>query len=355
MGGYLSRSTPVSVPTTPEQALHRELLEQGPLSWTAEQCSQYLQLMNLPELAQLALSQRIDGECLVEPSLDLLQRWFLNASNSNKHATTTSTTTTISSSSSSWFSSSSTLTTVPSEQLLSEWQHLSTNVRPALLKNKIVSLYLHPPPISHDSGAVDDTTSSALKRDERCASAMLAANTVTRRLQIFHDCCMHTEQHSSPSLKREWISQPKLTRRYYASPTHTLNIPSAKDRSEECRPSSLDHLLYFAASMSATQDATQRSIWPRTAGSKRTNPSSGGLHPEELYVWRLSDDNTALSLSHYLPKEHALELRLQLAMSALATHPSSAEAVMSLLSNPSSQQTRCLIAVSAVTSREIWK
>ncbi|HLA35579.1 MAG TPA: SagB/ThcOx family dehydrogenase, partial [Rhodocyclaceae bacterium] len=165
----------------------------------------------------------------------------------------------------------------------------------------------------------------------------------------YHQRSKHRPQRYAPSLGYlDWANQPNPFRHYTGAPRTPLrrNEPTAG------APPWFDDL--YGATTIATQapdfdsisqllfDAFALSAWKRSGASRwslRCNPSSGNLHPTEVYL--LLPDGPALY--HYDPLEHALEQRLRLAPSAWAS--------LSAGLPPHS----FLVGLSSIHWREAWK
>jgi hypothetical protein len=65
----------------------------------------------------------------------------------------------------------------------------------------------------------------------------------------------------------------------------------------------LSTILFYSFSLSGDTDGGYV-VSAHPSCTKRVNPSSGGLHPEEVYVIHSQLKKTFLS--HYLPKHHSL-------------------------------------------------
>lgn len=114
----------------------------------------------------------------------------------------------------------------------------------------------------------------------------------------------------------DWANQPAPFRSWTGAPRVALSEPPVADEADYDAvlrglprparppgPALLSDLLYDALSISAWKQA-QDTRW-----ALRVNPSSGNLHPTELYLalgteWGLHEQP---ALWHYAPREHALE------------------------------------------------
>lgn len=131
----------------------------------------------------------------------------------------------------------------------------------------------------------------AYDRDRLEASALKSPIDVVRR---FHQTTSNSAKAASPTLARDWNSQPRPWRRFVGANVQPLAInPSGDDR--------LASVMLFAASVTA------KTFKPtRPQGTKRVNPSSGALHPGEIYVLQPTTP-TSCRVGHYVPNEHAME------------------------------------------------
>jgi hypothetical protein len=102
------------------------------------------------------------------------------------------------------------------------------------------------------------------------------------------------------------VIKPRPWRRYFGSPVTALPVVSVAAAEEE---QFLSQVLRFAVSVSAK---TNKNTRPQ--GTKRVNPSSGALHPEEVYILA-SQGEACMRLLHYAPNDHAVEELRRLPMS----------------------------------------
>jgi len=153
----------------------------------------------------------------------------------------------------------------------------------------------------------------------------------------------------------DWANQPDPFRRYEGSPLFALPIlkpgdaPASPLYGDLYRPGaiasasltvrSLSRLFEYSLAISAWKQAGE------VRWALRSNPSSGNLHPTEVYL--LIGDLAGLSpgpgLYHYAAKEHALELRAQWPTERLARL---------LLGFPPNA---FLVGFASVIWREAWK
>ncbi|MBL8453007.1 MAG: SagB/ThcOx family dehydrogenase [Zoogloea sp.] len=134
----------------------------------------------------------------------------------------------------------------------------------------------------------------------------------------------------------DWDARPAPFRHYSGAPVIALPLACSAMLSEApARPAvaelaSLGALLHLSFGLTA---------W-KTLGpdrwAVRANPSSGNLHPVEVYVLVAGVPGLADGLYHYLPERHALELRAQ--------HP-----------RPFAPGPALAVGLSTVMWREAWK
>jgi SagB-type dehydrogenase family enzyme len=150
----------------------------------------------------------------------------------------------------------------------------------------------------------------------------------------YHDRTKHSFQRFAPALGYlDWATQPDPFRRYAGAPLVDLprTVPAATGGVAPCDEHTIGDLLRCAFGLTA---------WKQAAASRwalRANPSSGNLHPTEAYLVYAASDRPGWRVSHYAPKEHALETRTTLDSS---------------LSLPAGV---CLVGLSSVYWREAWK
>jgi SagB-type dehydrogenase family enzyme len=120
----------------------------------------------------------------------------------------------------------------------------------------------------------------------------------------------------------DWDAQPAAFRHYPGAPQ--LELPLAADHFERCygqlekRPKneiapdleSLGALLELSFGLSAWK------TWGPSRWALRCNPSSGNLHPVEVYVLSAGLPGVGAGLQHYDPEQHALEGRALMAPAA---------------------------------------
>jgi SagB-type dehydrogenase family enzyme len=161
----------------------------------------------------------------------------------------------------------------------------------------------------------------------------------------YHDQTKHHFQRFARSLGYlDWATQPDPFRRYAGAPLLALPRTPVADAvpyaalfedtapAEPITDHSIGELLRCSMGLSA---------WKRYGASRwalRVNPSSGNLHPTEAYV--LVDGR----VSHYAPREHALEERCELDESAW----------MAWI-RPPSDDGAFLVALTSIHWREAWK
>ena len=172
------------------------------------------------------------------------------------------------------------------------------------------------------------------------------------RVWRYHDVTKHRlEAYARGPAYLDWDSQPDPFRRWHDAPCHPLPlvddgtpVPFAALYADTQPMSvvderSLAHMLELAFGLSA---------WKRLGPDRwalRCNPSSGNLHPTEVYLilWRSVSPDLGSGLYHYAPYDHALERRATLptvvAETLAARHSASFGAV----------------GLSSIVWREAWK
>lgn len=127
----------------------------------------------------------------------------------------------------------------------------------------------------------------------------------------------------------DWDNQPHPFRRFDGSPRTGLPYPALIGRDTQPTIDGLSTLLRFAFGLSAWK-AFGPDRW-----SLRCNPSSGNLHPTEVYVICAGLRGVPDGVHHYAAHDHLLEHRCEI--------PSTGEAPA------------LLIAISSIHWREAWK
>lgn len=222
-----------------------ELMQDGTLSWTSEITAEYLKLNGFPNLANHCLESRIDGECLAETEEKTLLDWLQLSS------------------------------TINSENKTNEETEKFLKLRSIILLSPLVQTYLQ---AGHSvSKEKEEKEIETRQSDVNDVAKLKSDNTQSNQsmLNAFHLKSSHSKQGTSPSLSRDWLTQPKLCRRYYGAPILLLPIPNLTKDAKLSLIDLIALVLFRSVALSAFQDKTQRTIWPRTYGSKRVNPSSG--------------------------------------------------------------------------------
>lgn len=149
----------------------------------------------------------------------------------------------------------------------------------------------------------------------------------------YHDRTKHSFQRFARSLGYlDWATQPDPFRRYAGAPLVELpRVPLAGD----------GHPLPLTADAVAEclRCAFGLTAWKQAGASRwalRANPSSGNLHPTEAYL--VARAGASWRVSHYAPREHALETRAELDSADLDLPPGV-----------------CLVGLSSIHWREAWK
>ncbi len=150
----------------------------------------------------------------------------------------------------------------------------------------------------------------------------------------YHDRTKHAFDRFAPALGYlDWATQPDPFRRYAGAPV--VELPRRVPAAATAGPLTLDTLgecLRCAFGLTA---------WKQAGASRwalRSNPSSGNLHPTEAYVVAPEVTGEGWRVSHYAPREHALEQRAALG-SVVPACPAGV----------------CLVGLSSVHWREAWK
>jgi hypothetical protein len=106
-------------------------------------------------------------------------------------------------------------------------------------------------------------------------------------IMFYHINTQHTKTTASRAVDRNWFNQPRIFRRYYLSPYSALPIPTASPQkaisynslfNEHIPPQiidevSLSEFLFYALSISGCREPWELASMPRSAWSKRVNPS----------------------------------------------------------------------------------
>jgi SagB-type dehydrogenase family enzyme len=144
----------------------------------------------------------------------------------------------------------------------------------------------------------------------------------------------------------DWDAQPDPFRRFTGAPFQSLPLPADGEAvawndifspgavaAHAATRQSLGLLLELSFALSAWKE------FGPDRWAQRCNPSSGNLHPTEVYLLSrgLADLNDGLY--HYAPKEHGLEQR----------------ALFGPLAEPSAPTPRLLVGFSSIHWREAWK
>jgi SagB-type dehydrogenase family enzyme len=126
----------------------------------------------------------------------------------------------------------------------------------------------------------------------------------------YHEACKHRFEGYAPSPGfLDWDAQPSPFRRYRGAPETALPLVGApKPGGWIPEPRDLGAFLELAFGLTAWK-SLGADRW-----SMRANPSSGNLHPTEVYLllWRSGAPNLTPGLYHYAPHGHHLEQRASL-------------------------------------------
>lgn len=162
------------------------------------------------------------------------------------------------------------------------------------------------------------------------------------RVQAYHERSKHRlDAYAAGPETLDWDAQPDPFRRFTGAPLTPLPLNVAEeavgwselfDPGREARPANLAHVgrlfeLSFALS-------TWKELGP-DRWALRINPSSGNLHPTEVYLVAQGLPDLTDGLYHYAPKEHALEQRVFFGTTVAAP--------------------RLLVGFSSIHWREAWK
>lgn len=162
------------------------------------------------------------------------------------------------------------------------------------------------------------------------------------QLRAYHELSKHRFEGYAPGPETlDWDDQPNVFRSFTDAPRIALLLPDDRAAAPEAgllfggqiepralTPESLSELLRYAAGLTAWK-AFGPDRW-----SLRANPSSGNLHPGEIYLLLPASSHWAAGVYHYDVLDHALEQRLEL----------SADSVDDLA-----------LVLTSVLQREAWK
>jgi SagB-type dehydrogenase family enzyme len=158
----------------------------------------------------------------------------------------------------------------------------------------------------------------------------------------YHDATKHYFNRFARSLGYlDWATQPDPFRRFEGAPFLELSrdAVAAEVPYDAIFSRAVPHVPIDDRSIADwLRCAMGLSAWKQFRGSRwalRVNPSSGNLHPTEAYVVRGG------GVFHYAPREHGLEQRARLDVSAWATFTSGRDGL--------------LVALTSVHWRETWK
>ncbi len=133
----------------------------------------------------------------------------------------------------------------------------------------------------------------------------------------YHERSKHRlDRYAAGPQTLDWDAQPDPFRRFKAAPLTPLPLPADDEKTSWAS--------LFVPGAIAPHAATLKSLgllfelsfalsaWKQFGPDRwalRCNPSSGNLHPTEVYLLARGLDDLDDGLYHYAPKEHALELR----------------------------------------------
>jgi hypothetical protein len=225
MGNKQSRDDPLHHLRLNPETL-KELTSSPALVWSAENLASWLLYHQQDELAHLILTKRIDGECLLETSPDQLQAWL--------------------------------------GKLTSKQSDALSIIIHDLKSQEFISIFLNPPAQDPMKLRATDKIQLPENMDKDAAREIILR---------YHTYTSHTEKGGAPSLSRNWVYQPKNSRRYYGAQVLKLQTPPSSEDSQWRNSHLLDSLIYYSFSVSAGQNSQQSMMAPRAKGTKRTNPS----------------------------------------------------------------------------------
>jgi len=173
-----------------------------------------------------------------------------------------------------------------------------------------------------------------------------AAQDSAQTVRDYHQRSKHAlNRYAAGPETLDWDAQPDPFRRYVGAPLTLLPLPANSDQTAwrqlfepdaiAPRPATLVSVgLLFELSFAL-------SAWKEHGPDRwavRCNPSSGNLHPTEVYLLATGVPDLADGLYHYAPREHGLELRARLP-----------------LVESGAGQPRLLVGMSSIHWREAWK
>lgn len=143
----------------------------------------------------------------------------------------------------------------------------------------------------------------------------------------------------------DWDAQPDPFRRFIGAPLTQLPLSADDEPTRWTRIFSPGAITPRAATLSSLGLLFELSFalsawkeWGPDRWALRCNPSSGNLHPTEVYLLACGLGDVGDGLYHYAPKEHALEQRARLPRE-----------------EPGGGATRLLVGFSSIHWREAWK
>ena len=192
----------------------------------------------------------------------------------------------------------------------------------------------------------------------------------------YHQRTKHRlERYAAGPETLDWDAQPDPFRRFAGAPLVSLPLPADGDTAtwtqlftpgaiapHAASRDSLGLLLELSFALSAWKE------YGPDRWAQRCNPSSGNLHPTEVYLLARGLADVGDGLYHYVPKEHGLELRAGFTVplpsdiqASPLGQPTSGQPAPDALPTASSGAVACaptprlLVGFSSIHWREAWK
>lgn len=151
-------------------------------------------------------------------------------------------------------------------------------------------------------------------------------NSAMEQLSAYHELSKHRLDRYAPGPETlDWDDQPNVFRSFEGAPKLALPLPDDRAASPDAgvlfngqlepEPVTLENLsafLRYAAGLTAWK------VFGSDRWSLRANPSSGNLHPGELYLLLPAGTNWSAGVYHYDVLTHCLEQRLALPMESIS-------------------------------------
>src|SRR5476649_495382 len=162
----------------------------------------------------------------------------------------------------------------------------------------------------------------------------------------YHEHSKHRPERYAPGPETlDWDAQPDPFRRFAGAPMVPLPLPAENDKTAWTslfRPGEIAARRVTRESLGLLFELSfALSAWKQVGPDRwalRCNPSSGNLHPTEVYLIARGLPDLSDGLYHYAPKEHALERRALYEKTV-----------------PKSCIPRMLVGFSSIHWREAWK